>query len=802
MKKQLSLMLIFLLLFSLVGALPAQAKVYEEYPYLYADFETEDSINDFSLFNENTAVWTKGGAGESSGCVKAVQTKDYGGLIFTIPNGDDFIGRTFKLSVWVKLDTAVCTLKEAHDQVKFVFQGPTKTGSEVVRGYKILGVSQLGLNGGNWVYAETVVKNWDGKMDNGTIVPNYDEIGYTVMLRIGNANGQEVTNALATGSKIAYYLDDFIAEPVADQYVPEGSAAEETKIVEKLDFSVDAPLTGAPYKITSNYNKDAVRSAEAGCDGKPGYLAWAMAAPNTSNADVWFNSRLFQYNKLYKISLFAKADNTFTAGKTMQLIVARGSRLDNTNDTGMYQNDSYQNLIVTKSLTEEWTRYEIYMMRHVKSFDEKPLNMILRVSGTPADVAYSVDDFTIEEYGTPVNGDFEWKKGDIPKTPVTGHTDDSADYGTFYGWFEKGVAVEAAPAAAGSAGTYSAKITTTEQDGSMYQGVYFENNKEQPLTFKAKGEGASVGKSIQIKLDRHVDTVDSDDVYTVPDTELLGEDLILTSEWKEYTIPYIAAFSAPSDAKNVGPRQPFLSFVVDGGSSGMTFYVDDLSLTAEREKYALPYVTDLALDTINIEGSTAHISYSYQSEMNQAEAGTVLRVLKKTENGRFVALAQMTGENGIFEYTIPETEIGAELRYEIFPIAMRGGKRTGGAVYSIDAPEAVKQQLIVTSELGAFNPESNSITGKLYVENNRVDGTSVQVFLGIVLYDAEDEIIRIACRPVQVENMESVNEVLSVSTADNSEQSAIAKAKAFVWGGTDMVNTDMHSYAPMIEVRK
>ena len=807
MKKQLSVMLIFILLFSFAGAVPAQAKVYEDYPYLYADFETEDSLNEFSLFNENTAAWTKGGVGGSAGCMKAVQTKDYGGLYFTIPNGDDLIGRTFKLSVWVKLDVNTCTLKEAHDQVKFVFQGPTKSGDEVIKGSKILGVSQLGLNNGNWVYAETVVNNWDGKMDNGTIVPNYSSIDYTVMLRVGNANGQEVTKALATGSKIVYFIDDFIVEPAEEAYVSETDQTEASTVMEAIDFSNLEAKPHIDYGISSYYDsatggRNANMNAEAGHDGKAGYLSYKSVASQNALADLYFKKYPFRYNRLYKISFWAKADDEATVGKSALLIASRNNRLDKTNDTGRYENDNYHNLVATEGLTAEWTKYDVYMMRQVKTFDETPFAVTLRV-GDRKGIAYSIDDFTIEEFNAPVNGDFAWKKEDIPETKVRGGSDDSAGYGTFYGWFDKGVTVEAAEPAMGSAGAYSAKITTVETGGTMSQGVFIENNKEQQITFQAKGEGASVGKPIQIRLDRKVDNVDADDVYAVPDTELLGDNLILTEEWKEYTIPYTTAFAKPAGANdNAGPRQPFLSFVVDGGQSGMTYYIDDLAFCEKKEPYALPYVTDLALDTMNVEGSTAIISYRYRSEQSLSESGSVLRVLKKTDNGRFITIAQLAGESGVFEYTIPETEVGALLRYEILPIADKNGKRTGGAVYSIDAPAAVKKQLVVTSELGAFDLESGSVTGRLYVENNKVDGTSVQVFLGIVLYDADDEVIRITCKAVDVANMESISEVLSVGTTDDGLLPEIAKAKAFVWGGTDMVDTDMQSYAPMIEVKK
>lgn len=122
--------------------------------------------------------------------------------------------------------------------------------------------------------------------------------------------------------------------------------------------------------------------------------------------------------------------------------------------------------------------YEVYMKRNVRTFDEKSVKIQFRVGNTSRasaagvqegqeGVAYSIDDFKIEELSVPSNGDFEWLKSDIPATDVgNGQSDDSYKYGTFYSWFQSGATVEeSSDVPTDSAGKKSAKITTTEANG-------------------------------------------------------------------------------------------------------------------------------------------------------------------------------------------------------------------------------------------------------------------------------------------------------------------------------------------------
>ena len=317
-----------------------------------------------------------------------------------------------------------------------------------------------------------------------------------------------------------------------------------------------------------------------------------------------------------------------------------------------------------------------------------------------------------------------------------------------------------------------------------------------------------MGKNIQVKLDRAVATKDAKDVYEIPDTELLGDNLVLTDRWTKYTIPYNSAFPTPSGADvNAGPRQPFMSFVVDGGASGLTYYLDDVNIAvkeAPKPSYSLPYATNLTLDSSNVVGGTATFAYEYQSDVDAFEGNSVVRIVKELEDGSVVTLAQLSAPTNVYEYVIPETAIGSKLRFEIMPFTEGDANNApvSGAVYEITTSDVIKSECIITPTLGKFDAASGSITGTLFVENNLADNSDLNLFLAIVLYDADEGVVRYDSKPISVAHGNSNEIVLSVTTADDPALSPVAKARAFVWGGTGIFDTDMISYADVIEVTK
>lgn len=820
MKKYISLALVLGMLLTVVGIIPAEAKAYEAYPYIYSDFEDPASKSEWSTTGGANVQWVEGGAGGSAGAVHILQVKDVQDIQFELKDPTALTTGKFKMSVWVKLDTTKTLLKDDYDKLGFVFWAPAidDKGTVTTTSWKTSGweKSNVGMNSGEWILVEQIVTNWDQVMRHGKYYPELEGATFKFAPRLGSTGSGVIKDIFAPDSptqELSFYLDDFIVEPIFDEYVPD---TEEPTVdsFEYMDFS-NSNLSA--YKISGSLN-NLKHNGENGPDGKAGYASYKSTVDQKVFADIIMQAYPFNYNKLYKFSFWAKADDDDTVGSRASICLMRDGRLDFTNDVGVYGgSNKYHYLRFPNDLSKDWKYYEVYMKRNVRTFDEKSVKIQFRVGNTSRasaagvqegqeGVAYSIDDFKIEELSVPSNGDFEWLKSDIPATDVgNGQSDDSYKYGTFYSWFQSGATVEeSSDVPTDSAGKKSAKITTTEANGGINQGVYIENNVENEFTFWAKGEGDSVGKNIQIKLDRTVANKDAKDVYEVPDTELLGEGLALTDQWKKYTIPYNSAFSTPAGADpNAGPRQPFMSFVVDGGAAGLTYYVDDVAIApkeAPKPDYQLPYATNLSLESTNVVGGTATFRYDFQTELeNVFEGNSVVRVMKELADGSSVTLAQLSASTNIYEYIIPESAIGGTLRFEIMPFTEGG---VAGAVYKISADDMVKTAFTITPTLGEFDAASGSITGSLFVENNKADDSDMNMFLAIILYDEDNGVVRFDSKPISVTKGNSDTITLSVTTADDPELKPIVKAKAFVWGGTGIFDTDMVSYADVIEVTK
>ena len=834
MKKYISLALVLGMLLTVVGIIPAEAKAYTDYPYIYSDFEEPASIADLST-GQNDSKWEAGGAGGSAGALHITQQNKGTGPMqdhqFKVPDAHFLVEGKFKMSAWVKLDTAKTKLKD--QTFGFVFWAPATHATEKPSSARWMTgwtVADDRFNSGEWVYVEKIIDSWNGAMNSGWTMDPDAEGTFQFGVRLGSVGAGTFGGAVAEDSpsqtELSWYLDDFIIEPILDPYeagsepeepeVPEEPEEKDPNVLVDVDFSKQLSDYGGAVSVPAGFG---TWNEGAGSDGKPGYAS--IKKPNSegnSYVQIQTGSLPIRYNKLYKISFDAKADDDATVGSYMKAVADRASTIDPYDP--YYK---YQFIKTPVKLTKDWQHHEVYMTRQVKAFVEKDTAFIFRCcndafkdlgatdNGRQA-ASFSVDNIRIESFDAPANGDFEWLKGDIPTTDEDRDpNNDSKKYGTFYSWFQSGAAVEASSdVPAESVGTRSAKITVNEENGGVNQGVYIANNTENEISFWAKGEGASVGKNIQVKLDRVVETKDTTDLYDVPDTELLGTDLKLTDTWTKYTIPYSPKFTTTGTDSTLGPRQPFMSFVVDGGASGLTYYLDDVAINkkaaAEPEPepeptgYTLPYATNLSLESTNVVGGTATFRYEFQTELeNVFEGNSVVRVMKELADGTSVTLAQLSAATNVYEYLIPETAIGGTLRFEIMPFTDGG---VAGAVYKISADDMIKTAFTITPTLGEFDAASGSITGSLFVENNKADDSDMNMFLAIVLYDEDDGIIRFDSKPISVTKGNSDTITLSVTTADDPELKPIVKAKAFVWGGTGIFDTDMVSYADVIEVTK
>ena len=794
MKRYLSVVLLLGLALTMLGALPVKAEINADYPYLYMDFENSSGTG----VNGSHTSLAKGGAGGSAGSLYVNQTEDAQDYYVPVPSYDFMVGQRAKLSAWIKLDTSKTKLER--QSIGYVMYGPSDSGNNSWLGLDSFSATNLDLNSGEWVYVERFL-TWDGAMTDGGMYDGSktDTIPCNICPRVGQYASGIIKDAVAEDSptkSICYWIDNITLEPAIEK--PEGPV-EETDTTFLLNAVFDSDADG----LTSEVAK---YSPATGPDGKPGILK--IAGKTGTYHDLQSPMLPIKYNKLYRISMKAKADSSASVGVVPRAIILRSGRLDFTNDPINKHGDAdgFQYVSFEQELTTEWQTFTAYVKRNVKTFDENPLSILFRFGdGTKIQKA-SVDDVRVEEFNDCVtNGDFEDLKTDIPPTVNWASPDvegeDDNRYGTFYGWFEEGATAEVSDdVSAETEGAKSAKITTIQENGTVCQGVFLPYNIPQEISFWAKGEGESVGKSVQVKLDRFVETKDPDDAYDVPDTEILGTDLTLRDTWQQYTIPYHFEVTKPSDAKpGVGPRQPYISLLVNGGAADMTYYVDDFTVGESKEAnvFPFPYAEDAMVTGNMLAGDTLTLEYTYVSEAGKEQGASFVRVVKELAGGDFVAGLFETEDNW-FEYTIPKEVSGSSIRFEILPVAKDG---TPGVIERVPVV-VVKHPQVVQPSLSEFDAESASVTGSLYAENNAPGGEDLELFIVVAVYDKNGCAVRMNSKSVSIPAEDSAEIACTVSTAEEAGYAPIHKAKLYVWGGTDVFHTNMISYADTIEKEK
>ncbi len=806
MKRYLSIALILGMMLSLLSIVPVQADDAVAYPYMNYSFDTEDDTSVISTNGPYSIQWSEKGVGDSTGSLYFAMTGDGGDYHMPITCPEILIGQKAKISCWVKLDTARSKVKS--DKVKIILWGKTAT-TTAHNAYQFdwSTTPSKPFNSGEWAKIEYIVDNWDGTMSSDKDKLDISEV-VSMSPRFGGNlpdSGNKV-DALAADSPenvLAFWMDEVRVEPVAET----ASTEENDPNVIFFDNGTGGNKVNGG-KLTWN--------SGIGCDGQPGYMSWASnngdgyCDMSTPNLDI-------NYNTLYKVSLWAKADDDATVGDFAMFNVMRQDRMDKTYDAENGNPPApygdYQQIKFEPNLTREWQYYECYFKRNVKSYDDSPLSIWFRGGNDMNGRKFSFDNIKVEKVGESVtNGDFELIKSDIPAPTYTSagynSKDDARRYGTFYGWFDKNATVEAsADIPAGSDGAQSAKITTTAANAEINQGIYVTNNSDMVFKFWAKGEEESVGKSLQVKLDRTVPAIAqpwnkngktmAGDEFTVPNTELLGEDLVLTDEWTEYEVRYTPAFTGGSSA-NVIPRLPFMSIVVDGGSEGLTYYLDDISYETYVEpstELLPPTVTDVYAESNMIVKDEVVLDWIFNTS-NDALDESLVRMVQVMDNGEEATIAIAPSRT----FVIPESAAGKTLRFDILPCEKVPGEEAYlfGDFVSYALSDKVRAAKVITPELGEIG--TDAVTGTLYIENNA--GETLDLFMLVAVYDENDCAIRYETRNVSVAVGSSENITVSVLTTEAEGFAPVKYAKAFVWGGTGVFDTDMTPYTDVLIVEK
>lgn len=815
MKKFISLSIVLTMMLSVFYCFPAEARVYDEYPYIYLDFE-ENNLEQLKANNEvGTNVpssWAPGGANGTKGCISLDESGNWANNTYYLGRTLD-VGQKYNVSLWVKMTTE--DLLGCVPRIECYFY--TRSADDHTA-RKMITLEGTPVSG-QWVHC-TGVLDWDGKAynegnstDNEPINP---EASVDMRVRIATG-GRTLWMELSAEDKygsdfvLEYDMDDIIVEPAtnADQPVYDDS------YVVALDFE-----DGTTGGVSGGGAKQVVTDPERG-----------KVLENVAGIDQFDEvtvSGKVAYNHLYKVSFWVKrTDDLCDYGgqhSRAQFITWLNTRQDTENITKGTQYPAY--FMPNNIAQNEWRYVELYQKFDVKTFDNQNVTVGIRIGNTKASnyireqnpgknieegeegVTVYIDDFFIQDLGFVQNGDFEAEQNKIWQ-----YTADPAGKEitqNVFGWNDENAVssistdVRSAEEDAESESTQSMSVNITADGGRVWQGVNFENQKEYKITFWAKGLEMEDGeeKPISIMLDRKVDTVMAQDVYEVPDLEELSDEgWTLTNQWKKYEYTFRPDYTASgSPGSNVIPRTPFLYFDVDGNKAGTKFLVDDLTfvdtadIPVEPEKNIYPRAEDFLLSRGEVvSGSELVFTYNYVSEVGNAEGNSVIRALISEDGKNWGCIGQSIADFGIAGYTIPDSAIGKQLKIELAPM---DNTNQMGEIASVELGE-VKRSFELVPEITEWDEESGEVAANVHIENNSSTLGELDVVLILAIYDENNTLL----------NTEVKHEMIDVGYNEDVKVSAIstaegAKAILYVWSGTSIADAGAKNYCEPVVLEK
>lgn len=752
-------------------------------------------------------------------------------------------GEPFKMSFWLKLNTEKTRFADASNPSSLQI---TYTANGGAKGYKAynFGAQIAALNTGEWVYYEQTIAGWDGKFGTYDTITNPDGATLAMQFRLGYVNGTGPAGVLAAGYNTTYAIaiDDFRIEPVRTPYDPD-AVVEYVEPVETVYENTNAyfgsSAAGATNTTLGGVARKVYVAKTGGTTGDSTNKYISVANSNNTYYIHWTNPIWMDYNKLHKITFWARAEDAANVGTKVNIRLLNEIRTDNINDP----NTNYATTLGSQyevydgiTLTTEWQKCEIWRKRNLTTVDRSRVRLYMEyVAAEGTEIHVGLDDIKIEAYPDVTNGAFEATSHGVETshhsaTPY-GHNDSAKYVSGLYGWLAKDATVTAVTSGA-HGGSQAAKVVTTAANGSIYQGMFFENGATKNITFYAKGEGSSIGQPISLVMDRTATLVSTYDVYDVPEIETLtvtGEDgnANLTADWKKFTVSYSPNFTAfrsgitalpalTANAQNIGPRQPMMKFKVGDGSAGYTYYLDDLTIRAPKTAHPYPFVTDydmvekndLSSVTNVVEGKPVYIDYLTDTEVtSDSVEAAVVRVMIESKAGsnKYGTYATIIddGAVGLQDFTIPEGFVGKKIKISVQPFSTNGKV---GAHYE-KVIGTIAKQYEASMTVGAYVPASSSVTTTYSVTNNKVDGSTVRAIMFTMFYAEDGTMVKCVQNPVVVANGTTVTNATftATSTVSDTNLPAVASAKVFFWftEGTDtpsVFNTSMEEVLPVEDV--
>lgn len=763
MRKFLSVVLSAAMLLSVMLTVSVSAQPYEAYPYVFEDFE-DGTLGTVQRNTAQKLSYAEGGVGGSRGSalVEITETEYHEISVPCViaPRAD----QTPVFSAWIKLDNTDLN----KDTVSFIIYGKVnlhKTDDSVdgeavkqVSAWKQLYVSNSGIKKGEWVYV-SAEGSWDGKMQANSVV-GYD--GFTeankqchtedivsldrFSVRVGQYGG---TRDLPEGSEetsVRYYLDDIRYECVPT------ITAEPITIGENLvdcgEFDEDSDLlkscVGTPYEIVNDENDPAP-------DGSAGYLKLMPEEGKTRFAE-YKQSATWKPNHVYKVSYYMKYLGPFDEGVTntskvkkwesgedakditvtqfgawlLQEATTGKGRVEDTNGFNM----NYPGRSTVADIGNGWTKVEYYYVHEYKTFTEQPFQMWLRLyPGTNRNIAsnaiFGLDSFKMIDLGPISNGDFEIGAEKLSKTG----TDEQQNV---LGWTENGATSAQSDAVRdGSDGQHSMKVTISENEGYVYQGLHLSNQLCYKISFWAKGENLESEIPFALVMDRTVTASGGEkESYEVPEYQYItGDGEIhgtyndnikenqswkLSNEWRKYEFYYGNTFLLKDGLTkantNTMPRLPFLYFVVNDNQAGTSYYLDDMEIECVGVAGGnAPEVTNFTVEGDFIPEEDVTVDYTFTCEDGRKDASMV-RIMCKTDGDRYVSLGSFKASDTIY---VPLTTFGKEIMFEIVPIDSAG---VCGEVLRVAPSETGKKWTLMKVDNETFSADiyaSEAVSGTL-----------------------------------------------------------------------------------------
>lgn len=772
---------------------PAAALTHDSYLWVYEDYEINDieqriTSQDITL-NNASVKWVPNGAGGTKGAVNVISSGNYGYMRHKL---NMVKGQKYKLSAWIKLNNMALKKNEAH----FILYFPAVSDGAPL--FTDINISNAGLSADEWIRIEKIyTHDGMGKRIGASAREDVLPEG-TIEIRLGDG---VVANSTETG-KFDFLVDDLIAEPIIEgpETVTEPDVSEDgTNIISdgSFDREFDESKWVLDKGLTVTYQKDGAAGTD-GCilldNAGTSYGAMKKALPD------------FPVNRAYKVSFYAKAKDgvaesdgsvTDTSGKRIQLIVDNASGLTHTGVT------KWNYVRFDEKLTTEWQKYEtIYYKSAVTYESAKSVNSFiyprvgtedLKTEGLEK-VHYYLDEFKMEELPVPYNGNFSdslttgWKTANI-----TAELSDDIP--------------------AESESVRSVHIKTTGNYGNLSQVLPIEKGKSYEISFWAKGvnwEGKADDSStvpFSVILDRNAGkSFEGEWAFNGPAYQTITQEgdasLILTEQWRKYTIPYSADFSSTHDCT---PNMYWRVGASGATGNGAEYYLADVVLTEitdESEKpeepekpeetFDKPLAKNLEIEGEPVEGETLRIRYTYEGP--DLEGYSLVRILKAVDaqKGDWVTVRTGFALHESFEdYVIDPICVNQPMKIEVFAIDMYG---VPGPISGLEIGSA-KSGLVVQPSF-PLGWSDSGVSGKVHMENNRKGGEKKSMLVILSLYDANNMMCAQTEKSIELVSGDKKDVTVQLLPTEKA-----CKARLFVWEGSDSLNTSMTAYTDVIELR-